>query len=60
MAENVRHTRLDPDPRGEAVARDEAPEARWPARRRFLVILGAATLCWLLPALIVGLLLSLR
>jgi hypothetical protein len=35
------------------------PEAirRWPRRRRFLVIVGAAALCWAVPATIVYLLL---
>jgi hypothetical protein len=31
----------------------EAPEPRWPMRRRFLFILVAASLCWIVPAVVI-------
>jgi hypothetical protein len=37
-----------------------APERRWPLRRRFLVITLAASLCWVIPGVIIYLLLAAR
>jgi hypothetical protein len=38
-------------------APQEALEQFWPLRRRFLFIVAAATLCWVIPAIIAYLLL---
>jgi hypothetical protein len=40
-----------------AEARRDVPERPWPMRRRFLFIVTAAALCWIIPAVIAYLLL---
>jgi hypothetical protein len=45
------------EPAQSAEARSDVPERTWPIRRRFFFILTAATLCWVVPAVIAYLLL---
>ena len=37
---------------------DEASEGKWSRRSRFLFIISAASLCWLIPGVVVYLLVS--
>lgn len=58
MAPHALKTLLETSKTLDKSAVAEAPEHRWPPRSRFLFIVAAATLCWLVPGVVAYLLLT--
>jgi hypothetical protein len=60
VAQQALDQRLEPADTPTEILAGAASEQRWPLRRRFLVIILAATGCWLFPGVIIYLLLAAR